>query len=92
MSDRVTEKQLQAIVNRINRETKSPASACAKDDSGHYKAQVGAYCLDNAYGGWSLARIVNEAGGQSDVLSCGKVPKRELASLMHAFLRGLETR
>ncbi len=84
MSNRVTEKQLQAIVDRINRITNSPAAPYIDG-----KAQIGNYHLSHAYGGVSLHRMHNEGGGVSSPLSIGHVPKRELAALMYAFICGL---
>jgi len=84
MSNRVTEKQLQAIVDRINRITNSPAAPYIDG-----KAQIGNYHLSHAYGGVSLHRMHNESGGVSSPLSIGHVPKRELANLMWAYISGL---
>jgi hypothetical protein len=72
----ITLANLTAVVARINRMTGSPAAPYARDASGKLTAQIGAYCLDECYGGVSLHRIVNLGGGVSDVLSIGHVPKR----------------
>jgi hypothetical protein len=34
--------------------------------------------------------MVGEAGGVTDIFSCGHMPARELAERMSAFARGLE--
>lgn len=81
---RTTEKQLQAIVDRINRITGSPMSPYING-----KAQVGNYHLSHAYGGVSLHRMHNEGGGVSEPLCCGHIAKRELAQLMYAFIAGI---
>jgi hypothetical protein len=90
MSNRVTEKDLQNIVDRINRMTISPMAPYVKDTEGKFKAQIGNYHLDHAYGGVSLRRMCNTSGGESDVLMIGHAPKRELQSAMWAYIRGLE--
>lgn len=90
MSNRVTEKQLQAIVDRINTVTKSPIQPYSKNKKGMPFSNIGNYHLSHAYGGVSLHRMVNECGGVDDVFRCGHVPKRVLADLMHAFLSGIE--
>jgi hypothetical protein len=82
--NRVTEKQLQAIVDRLNRVTNSPMEPYIKG-----KAQPGNYHLSHAYGGVCLHRMFNEGGGVSSPLSIGHVPKRELLNLMHAYICGL---
>jgi hypothetical protein len=84
MTNRVTEKQLQAIVDRINRITNSPAEPYING-----KAQIGNYHLSHAYGGVSLHRMHNDGGGVSSPLSIGHVTKRELQNLMYAFICGL---
>ena len=83
--NRVTEKDLQAIVDRINRITGSPSAPYIDG-----KAQIGNYHLSHAYGGVALHRMHNENGGVSSPLSTGHIPKRELAALMYAFINGLE--
>jgi len=82
---RITEKDLQAIVNRINRITNSPAEPYING-----KAQIGNYHISHAYGGVALHRMHNENGGVSSPLSTGHIPKRELAALMYAFINGIE--
>lgn len=84
--NRVTEKQLQAIVDRLNRITGSPMAPYING-----KAQIGNYHLSHAYGGVCLHRMFNEAGGVSSPLSTGHVPKRELMGLLYAFINGIET-
>ena len=83
---RTTEKQLQSIVDRINRITGSPMSPYIEG-----KAQVGNYHLSHAYGGVCLHRMHNDGGGVSSPLSCSHVPKRELAQLMYAFIYGINS-
>lgn len=85
---RITDKNLQAVVDRINRITGSPESYSDKQPDGSFKSNIGHYCLDGAYGGVSLHRIFSTGGGCEDVLSCGHVTKRQLYELMHAWIRG----
>jgi hypothetical protein len=84
--NRVTEKQLQAIVDRLNRITGSPMEPYIGRE-----AQIGNYHLSHAYGGVCLHRMHNENGGVSSPLSIGHVSKRELAALMYAYISGIET-
>lgn len=83
--NRVTEKDLEAIVNRINRITNSPLEPYING-----KAQPGNYHISHAYGGVALHRMSNTSGGVSSPLSTGHIPKRELAGLMYAFINGIE--
>ena len=50
--------------------------------------KYGAYCLQGAYGGWQLQRIVNTSGGVSAVTT-GYRSKRELLDLIHAYTEGV---
>lgn len=90
MNNRVSIKDLEAIVSRINRITGSPEASYVKDAAGKYTAQIGNYHLDGAYGGYALHRMVSEGGAVSDVLHVGHVSKRELQRLMFAFISGIE--
>lgn len=86
---RITEKDLIAVCERINRATKSPLVPWVKTATG-CQSSVGNYHLSFAYGGVNLERMVNDKGGVANVFGHGHVPKRELYEQMHAFLRGLE--
>ena len=87
---RITERDLKAVVNRINQITGSPLEPYTKQDDGGFKANPGNYHLDHAYGGVSLKRMCNEGGGVSDVINSGYTTKRDLYNLMQAYIRGLE--
>lgn len=88
---RMTQAHLQALVDRLNRLTGSPAEPYTKGEDGRYHANIGNYHLSSAYGGVNLVRMHNESGGISCPINHGRVPKRELYHLMHAFIRGIET-
>lgn len=83
---RITEKHLQAIVDRLNTITGSPMKPYIDG-----KAQIGNYHLSHAYGGVCLHRMYSEGGGVSSPLSIGHVSKRELAGLLYAFIAGINT-
>ena len=86
MTNRITEKQLQAIVDRINTITINSAQPYIDG-----KAQIGNYHLSHAYGGVCLHRMHNEGGGVSDTFQCGHVTKRELADRLYAFIAGINS-
>lgn len=89
MKQRVTIKTLEAIADRLNVQTGSPAKAWDKNEDGQHKAQIGNFYISQAYGGYSLHRMVTDGGGVSDVFSCGHIPARQLADRMYAYMKAL---
>lgn len=87
---RITEKDLNAVVERINLITKSPTEPYKKMKDGKHKAQIGCYHLSHAYGGVALHRMCSESGGVHDVFYSGHVPKKDLYAMMQAFIKGIE--
>ena len=83
---RITDKDLQAVVDRINRTTGSPAAY--RDADGTIACRH--FSISHAYGGVSLHRTSNTSGGVADVFGCGHITKRDLYERMHAYLRGIE--
>jgi hypothetical protein len=95
MSDRITNRDLEAVCRRINivfgfKDVPLWNHTANEDGTRRLNATVGMYYIDGAYGGVELHRMVNESGGVSDVFRVGHVPKRDLYRLMHAFLDGIE--
>lgn len=91
---RITQKDLEAVVARLNRLTGSPEKPYVRDEKGSlYDAQgkslsTGNYHLSYAYGGVSLHRVCS-SGGINDVFRCGHIPKRDLYEKMHSFISGI---
>ena len=90
--NRITLKDLEAVVRRINAITNSPPEPYTKDGNGKYIANIGNYHLDGAYGGYALHRMHGESGSVTDVLRIGHTPKKDLYHAMHAFIAGLEAK
>ena len=90
--ERITQKQLEYLVERINEATNSPKASYTKTDKPPYRANIGNYHLSYAYGGVKLERMCNEHGGVSTVSSGGYGTKRELYEWMRAFLDGMSER
>jgi hypothetical protein len=86
---RITIKNLNEIVNTLNRITNSPNEPYKKDESGMRRAQVGSYYIGQAYGGYTLLRIINSGGGCNQPLASGYIPARELCEHINAYIRGL---
>ena len=87
--DRITMKQLEYLVDQINKATNSPLEPWTRQPDGTIKANIGNYHLSGAYGGYCLHRMHNDAGGVTTPLVYGHVPKRELYGKMRAFLDGI---
>lgn len=90
--NRITMKDLELTVKRINDLTGSPQKPYAKAEDGNIAPQAGCYHLSGAYGGWQLHRMSLQPGcsGVTTALYSGYTTKRDLYNLMHAFIRGLE--
>ena len=90
MTERITLSRLQSIVDRINRMMGQPLESwITMPDGRRHESVPGVYHLDGAYGGYALYRMANTAGGTSDVLGSGHVSKRELQTLMFAYIQGI---
>ncbi len=87
--NRITMSDLEYQVNRINELTNSPLEY-TDNTVVYFKANIGHHCLDGAYGGWKLARITSEGGGQTDISNIGFGSKRELYNFMQSYIMGLE--
>ena len=85
--DRITQKDLEYQIDRINEVTSSPMASYTKN--GKLKSNVGNYHLDYAYGGVKLSRMVNENGGIVNISRNGYGTKKELYNWMQAFLTGM---
>ncbi len=91
MMDRITNRDLDSLVDRINKATGSPMTPYGPrgNPTEHLTANIGNYHIDSAYGGVKLVRMGNNGGGTSDISTNGYGTKRELHSWMIAFLAGM---
>ena len=96
--ERITQKDLEYLVKRINEVSGSPMEYCVKSSGLNgtqinqpFKSFVGHYHLDYAYGGVKLVRTTNEGGGITEISRDGFGTKRELYNWMRAFLAGYAT-
>lgn len=90
MSQRITIKHLEGLVNRLNRITNSPATYSDKQPDGRFKSNIGHYHLDQAYGGVKLARVVNTGGGIHSPCPMGYETKVDAYAIIAAFIAGIE--
>jgi hypothetical protein len=89
---RTTMKQLNTLIEVINKEAKTPLSYCDRINDPPFKINVGHYHIDSAYGGYKLVQTVNDSGGIRTVTHSGYITKSNLYNELYAFLCGLKTR
>lgn len=87
--DRITQKDLEFLVGRINKATGSPAEPHTQAGR-NWTANIGNYHLDYAYGGVKLVRMDSDGGGIREISTNGYGTKRQLHSWMTAFLAGAD--
>jgi hypothetical protein len=85
---RITERDLKGLQDRLNRLTNSPLTYSSERPDGEV-INIGHYHFSHAYGGVCLHRTVNSGGGVNTVLSGGHVPKRQAYNETRAFIQGL---
>jgi len=88
--NRVTKEMLEDLTERINIAAGESPQAWTQQEDGRYRAIVGTYVLDYAYGGVALARMTSEGGGEINII--GRGTKRETYRALQGFLSGLEAR
>lgn len=107
MSERVTVRDLESLVRRVNNAVNSPPDGYKEDwplyneiprngTPGVWYEQIPwTYYLDGAYGGYALYRMSGpDINGESHGVSDvfgGHMPKRDLYYRLHAFLEGIES-
>lgn len=90
-TQRITDSDLRALCDRLNKLTGSPMQPYAMNDEGTRSvAQVGNFHISGAYGGVCLHRMSNTSGGVHTPIGGGHVPKRELWLQMNAFFLGID--
>ncbi|MEK0324194.1 MAG: hypothetical protein QQN63_00690 [Nitrosopumilus sp.] len=92
---RITLKDLENLIERLNRVTGSPMVSHTKLDVAdkafpRYKSNPGHYCLDRAYGGNKLVRITSEGSGETNISNGGYDTKTILYHEILAILTGIE--
>lgn len=92
MTDRITQKDLEQLCRIINGAVNGDPDLepYGRTEDGTFRANIGAYYIDGAYGGVALYRICTEGGGVTDESHMGHQPKRELYRFMHGYLDGIE--
>lgn len=88
--NRTSIKALRILVNELNKLTGMPLEYSTKDKNGKLKSNVGHYHISQAYGGYRLDQVVNDAGAIEVVSRDGYGTKRQLESFLRAFINGIQ--
>tara|TARA_R100000951_G_scaffold54457_1_gene45796 strand:- start:253 stop:531 length:279 start_codon:yes stop_codon:yes gene_type:complete len=83
---RITLKQIEAVIEWLNKELKRPVKPYENID-GKFKAQIGNFHLYSAYGKYGLHEMNNEQGGVKTIIHLGT--KKELFNSIHRLLDGI---
>lgn len=83
---RITQRALEISIERLNTAQGKNVKPYTRTPEGQFKANIGSYVLDQAYGGNELQRIANEDGSITVISLGGYVTKKELYYQIHAML------
>lgn len=86
--ERITIKHLHVDAALLNHATGANLQPWEQDAQGQWRANVGTFIIDRAYGGFRLERIATEGGGVYDVSPRGSA--REVHNFIRAMLAGLD--
>lgn len=86
--ERITIKHLRHVVALLNDAAGAAREPYTRDDEGRFRANVGTFTIDRAYGGFRLERIVTEGGGARDISPRGTA--REVYEFINGMLEGIE--
>jgi hypothetical protein len=88
MTERKTRKQLEALADRANRLTGSPATYWQGDPTAtDRKTNRDHFTIEGRNGGYSLARVANESGATNDITPV--LPLGQAYDTITAFLTGI---
>ena len=88
MAERITRKNLDRAVSRLNKMTKSPETAWTRTASGELVGNIGHYYIDGNIGGVALEQVTGKGGSVRQVLERGTA--RSLYERIHAYMSGLD--
>jgi hypothetical protein len=86
--ERITIKHLSHVVALLNDAAGAAREPYTRDEQGQFRANVGTFTIDRAYGGFRLERIATEGGGASDISPRGTA--REVYTFINGMLEGIE--
>ena len=88
--NRITKKQLESRIDTINSILGRPLTPYTFSEiTGQRAANIGNFSLSQAYGGYCVAVMVNDAGGCSSPIWLGHITARDAYDRINAFISGL---
>ena len=90
---KITMRDLEGAVKRLSALVKAnpePYTKSGEVPNQTYSANVGTYFISGAYGGHKLERMATSGGGTCDPLRSGFTTKKDLYSLIWAYIYGIE--
>jgi hypothetical protein len=89
--ERITEKQLEALVLQLNQLAGTPTAPYTKGEDGKYTPNAHCYHLSHAYGGVMVQQMCDTGTGVRHVsgLPSGHGTKRELYNALRAYIAGM---
>lgn len=88
---RISIKDLELRISYLNRITGSPETYSTPNE-GKFKANIGHYHLDRAYGGCALHRVDNESGGVDDISRIGYASRKDLYNWINTYISGIQAK
>jgi hypothetical protein len=87
MSERITQKHLDAQLAALNRTLNRPEATYKQDAAGRYRAQVGNIHLDHSNGGWMIEEICSDGGGITHPFGDRRMSASECWTVLYALNR-----
>ncbi len=90
MTDRITDKHIAILIDRINKTLGTPITYGDRKIDGSFTTNIGHYHINQQYQSYELVQTVNESGAISPVGYTYSRTKREFYDKASVFLAGLE--
>lgn len=84
MATRISKKDLEALVLKLNKLTNNPTTYMTDG-----KSNIGHYHVSCAYSGYAIHQLTS-TGGAAHAIWGGYCPKRELYEKLNTFVNGIE--
>lgn len=90
MNNRITVKNLESVINYLNKITGNKPEPYTRDENNKFIVNPGVYHLTGAYGGHKLEQMDSIGSGSHDALNTGFTSKKSLYYAIHNYINGIE--